>query len=175
MVHLTKIYTRTGDDGTTSLADGSRTSKFSSLLYAIGSIDEANAAIGCIADDMTTLDAIQNDLFDIGAELANSSTVKITQERIDWLESMIDYYNEFLEPLNSFVLPKGMYHLARTAVRRAERDAWIWFTTDAEDHIKREISQLPLIYLNRLSDLLFVMARYNSKFMEVLWKPMTEN
>jgi cob(I)alamin adenosyltransferase len=172
MVHLTKIYTRTGDDGTTSLANGSRTAKFMPRMHAIGSIDEANAAIGCIENPSSTLDTIQNDLFDMGAEIAGSTTVKITQERIDWLESMIDYYNLQLEPLHSFVLPKGMHHLARAVVRRAERDLWYWYATDADGHAHEDLSNLSLIYLNRLSDLLFVMARYHNALNEALWRPM---
>ena len=174
MVHLTKIYTKTGDDGTTGLANGSRTAKFTPRMYAIGSIDEANAAIGCIENPSSTLNTIQNDLFDIGAEVAGAPKVKITQNKIDWLESMIDYYNSHLEPLHSFVLPKGTIHFARTVVRRAERDLWYWYATDSDGHANEDLSQLPLIYLNRLSDLLFVMARYYNDMNETLWKVMGE-
>lgn len=176
MVHLTKIYTKTGDDGTTALADNTRTSKFSSRIYAIGSVDEANAALGHMGQmDIrlyNIIDRVQNDLFDLGAELAGSTTVKITQGRIDWLEEMIDDLNNDLNPLHSFILPRGPMHLARTIVRRAERDVWLWFATDVESHIKESLSQLPLIYLNRLSDLLFVMSRHYSDGNEKLWSPM---
>lgn len=172
MVRLTRIYTKTGDDGTTALANGTRTAKFMPRMNAIGSIDEANAAIGMIEFESTTLDEIQNDLFDMGAEVAGATTVKITEDKIKWIESMIDHYNSQLEPLNSFILPKGAHHFARTVVRRAERDLWYWYATEAEDHAKEDISKLPLVYLNRLSDLLFVMARYHNALNEALWNPM---
>lgn len=178
MVHLTKIYTKTGDDGTTGLANGSRTAKFMPRMYAIGSIDEANAALGHMGQMELKLyniiDKVQNDLFDMGAEIAGSTTVGIKQERIDWLETMIDDLNKDLKPLHSFVLPRGPIHLARTIVRRAERDLWYWFATDTDGHAHEDLSQLPLIYLNRLSDLLFVMSRHYSNGNEKLWKPLGE-
>ena len=164
MVHLTKIYTKTGDKGVTSLADGSRFDKSSVLLEAIGAVDEANSAIGMI--EKYNLDKIQNDLFDLGAVLAGSNTVKITEDSIKLLEENIDTLNETLPSLNSFILPKGEIHNARAVVRRAERRTW--------DAIKtHELNTAPAIYLNRLSDYLFVLARYDSgMFQEVLWKPM---
>lgn len=173
MVHLTKIYTKTGDKGGTSIANGERVTKISPLINAIGSVDEANSAIGVSEYRNGIIDRIQNDLFDLGADLALSPTVKITQERIDWLEETIDTLNKHLEPLHSFVLPTGALHHARTIVRRAERDVWLAL----EIHeINDEIHLNPLIpvYLNRLSDLLFVMARYHNVGAEKLWVPMEE-
>ena len=176
MVHLTKIYTKTADDGTTGLADGSRTAKFDPRITAIGSVDEANSAIGMIQRDgnQEIFYRVQNDLFDLGAQLAGSKTVSITQKHIDDLELYIDGTNALIEPANSFILPTGPIHNARAIVRRAERDAWYWFATDAEAHATEDLSEykLILVYLNRLSDLLFVMARYYNKGNERLWNPM---
>lgn len=163
MVHLTKIYTKTGDQGFTDLANRQRTLKTDPVIEAIGAIDEANSAIGMATEYYNDiLEKVQNDLFDLGAEITGSNKIKITQERIDWLENVIDDYNEYLEPLRSFVLPTGPLHNARTIVRRAERQAW---------HVKQieNISDLIPKYLNRLSDLLFVMARYHNKDKEILW------
>lgn len=160
-VHLTKIYTKTGDKGQTSIANNKRVSKIDPIIEAIGTVDEANSAIG-MADRTDTIDMIQNDLFDLGAELAGSSTIKITDERIEWLEMLIDDYNELLPPLKSFILPVGILHNARAVVRRAERSVWV----ASETH---EISENLPKYLNRLSDLLFVLARYYNK--EKLWSP----
>lgn len=162
MVHLTRIYTKTGDDGKTSTAANERVDKSSNLIEAIGVVDEANSAIGMATDfhnDIT--DRIQSDLFDLGAELAGASTIKISEERIAYLENVIDDYNEYLEPLHSFILPTGPLHNARTIVRRAERQVW------KIDGINTNIAK----YLNRLSDLLFVMARYHNKGSEKLWVP----
>lgn len=167
MVHLTKIYTKTGDDGTTSLANNKRVNKDSYIIDAIGAVDEANSAIGMVTEYYNdVLERIQNDLFDLGAELAGAKTVSITEDKIEYLENVLDDYNEYLEPLDSFVLPTGQLHNARTIVRRAEREVW-----------KVPSIQNKLIpkYLNRLSDLLFVMARYHNKGNEKLWKPMGEN
>lgn len=174
MVHLTKIYTKTGDDGTTGLADGSRTAKFTSRMMAIGSVDEANSAIGMIPKDSNhaIFDQIQNDLFDIGAVIAGSKTVSITNQHIENLETYIDGTNALLKPLNSFVLPTGVIHNARAVVRRAERDVWFWFATDVDGHANNNFDNNMLVYLNRLSDLLFVMARYYNKGSETLWRPM---
>lgn len=173
MVHLTKIYTKTGDDGTTALADNTRTAKFTLVMEAIGAVDEANSAIGmCPHNDI--IDRIQNDLFDVGADIAGAK-VTITQDRIDWLENVMDDMNEYLQPLNSFVLPTGPIHFARTIVRRAERAVWSWMALDVETHASREVNPLLPVYLNRLSDLLFIMARYNNMLVgEKLWKPMGE-
>jgi cob(I)alamin adenosyltransferase len=162
MVHLTRIYTKTGDDGQTSTATNYRIDKSSDLIEAIGSIDEANSAIGMATEyHNDIMDRIQSDLFDLGAELAGAPTIVISEERITYLENIIDDYNEYLEPLHSFVLPTGPLHNARTVVRRAERQAWRIFG------INQNIPK----YLNRLSDLLFVMARYHNKGNEKLWVP----
>jgi cob(I)alamin adenosyltransferase len=163
MVHLTRIYTKTGDDGKTSTATNDRINKSSALIEAIGAVDEANSAIGLATEyHNDIIDRIQNDLFDLGAELAGAPTITISENRITHLENIIDDYNEYLEPLNSFVLPTGPLHNARTVVRRAEREVW-----RIEDPINPNIAK----YLNRLSDLLFVMARYHNKGNEKLWKP----
>lgn len=167
MVHLTKIYTKTGDQGFTDLANKTRTLKSDPVVSAIGTVDEANSAIGVSEFRNNIIDRIQNDLFDLGADLAYSATVKITQERIDWLEITIDTLNKYLEPLHSFVLPTGTLHHARTIVRRAERE--VWWAIANED---KDINPLIPVYLNRLSDLLFVMARYHNVGNEKLWSPM---
>jgi cob(I)alamin adenosyltransferase len=164
MVRLNRIYTRTGDDGSTGLVDGSRVSKASHRPVVMGSVDEANAAIGLArlsASPATDaiLSRIQNDLFDLGADVATPDGVegalRIVAAQVDWLETQIDAANDTLEPLKSFILPAGTasathLHLARTIARRAERDA-----VAAGD----EISAPARHYLNRLSDLLFVLAR----------------
>lgn len=161
-VHLTKIYTKTGDAGTTAIANNKRVPKNSPIIIAVGKIDTANSAIGlCPRSDI--VDMMQNDLFDLGAELVGSNTIKITKERIEWLETLIDDYNDLLPPLTSFILPSGPFHFARTLVREAELNLW-----GVMEH--EEINPLLVVYLNRLSDLLFVLARYNNK--EKLWKPM---
>jgi cob(I)alamin adenosyltransferase len=167
MIHLTRIYTKTGDDGTTSIANNERVSKISPLIEAIGAVDEANSAIG-MTDRTDIIDRIQQDLFDLGAELAGSKTIKIDPKRVEYLETIIDDYNEYLEPLTSFILPTGPLHNARAVVRRAERAVWMAIEIhESNDNMKfsREIPR----YLNRLSDLLFVMARYYNK--EKLWDP----
>lgn len=162
MVHLTRIYTKTGDDGKTSTATNERINKSSDLIEAIGAVDEANSAIGMATEFHNDIvDRIQNDLFDLGAELSGAPTIVISEERITHLENIIDDYNEYLEPLHSFVLPTGAIHNARTVVRRAERQVW------KIDGINPNIAK----YLNRLSDLLFVMARYHNKGNEKLWVP----
>jgi cob(I)alamin adenosyltransferase len=162
MVHLTRIYTKTGDDGKTSTATNERIDKSSDLIEAIGAVDEANSAIGMATEfHNDIIDRIQNDLFDLGAELSGAPTIVISEARITHLENIIDDYNEHLEPLNSFVLPTGAIHNARTVVRRAERQVW------KVEGINPNIAK----YLNRLSDLLFVMARYHNKGNEKLWVP----
>ena len=162
MVHLTRIYTKTGDDGKTSTATNERIDKSSDLIEAIGAVDEANSAIGMATDFYNDIiDRIQSDLFDLGAELSGAPTIVISEARITYLENIIDDYNEHLEPLNSFVLPTGAIHNARTVVRRAERQVW------KVEGINPNIAK----YLNRLSDLLFVMARYHNKGNEKLWVP----
>jgi cob(I)alamin adenosyltransferase len=162
MVHLTRIYTKTGDDGKTSTATNERIDKSSDLIEAIGAVDEANSAIGMATEFYNDIiDRIQNDLFDLGAELSGAPTIIISEERITYLENIIDDYNGYLEPLHSFVLPTGAIHNARTVVRRAERQVW------KIEGINPNIAK----YLNRLSDLLFVMARYHNKGNEKLWVP----
>ncbi len=182
MVKLNKIYTRTGDAGTTGLADGSRVSKASARMETIGDVDEANSAIGVARTTLAanhpldaTLARIQNDLFDLGADLATpgdrDGALRITQAQIEWLESAIDACNEALAPLNSFVLPGGSpaaaaIHLARAITRRAERAA-----VAANDQGTLSINAL--VYLNRLSDFLFVAARAMNQngATDVLWVP----
>jgi len=173
-IRLTKIYTKTGDDGSTSIANNERVFKTTPLIEAIGAVDEANSAIGmCLEYYNDIIERIQNDLFDLGAELAGSKKFKITEDRITYLENLIDDYNEYLEPLSSFVLPTGSLHNARTVVRRAER--WVWMAKEIHEHNDGFIIG-PLVpkYLNRLSDLLFVMARYHNKDKEKLWVQRTE-
>lgn len=166
MVRLNRIYTRTGDAGTTGLVDGSRVAKSDALIAAIGDVDEANSAIGialplAAAPHRDALTRIQNDLFDLGADLATPAGIegalRITPAQVAWLESRIDALTERLEPLTSFILPGGApaaaaLHLARAIVRRAERTA---VAAAAE----RTLGTDPLAYLNRLSDYLFVLAR----------------
>jgi cob(I)alamin adenosyltransferase len=184
-VHITRVYTRTGDDGTTGLSDFSRVPKTDTRLVAYADCEEANAAIGvAIAlgapdEPMTAaLHQIQNDLFDAGADLATPVVdnpkhppLRITGSYIDRLEEWCDHYNENLPALNSFVLPGGsplsaLLHVARTAVRRAERSAWA-----AVDTYSTGVSTLPAKYLNRLSDLMFVLCRLANRDGDVLWQP----
>ncbi|MEP2236548.1 MAG: cob(I)yrinic acid a,c-diamide adenosyltransferase [Alteripontixanthobacter sp.] len=170
MVKLNKIYTRTGDDGTTGLVDGSRCPKNSARIAAVGAVDEANSAIGLAAAALTGDNAalafrIQNDLFDLGADLATPGddfepgemTLRVVPAQSEWLEQRIDALNERLEPLTSFVLPGGSEaaartHVARAEVRRAERAVAQLATQDP-------VNPAALAYINRLSDLLFVLAR----------------
>ncbi|MBO9621861.1 MAG: cob(I)yrinic acid a,c-diamide adenosyltransferase [Sphingomonas sp.] len=178
MVKLNKIYTRTGDAGTTGLVDGSRVSKADVLMAAVGDVDEANSAIGAaraaLGPDSALepiLSRIQNDLFDLGADLATPATIegalRIVPAQVEWLEVQIDALNAGLAPLTSFILPAGSaaaaaLHLARAVVRRAERAA-----------VAARAGAQPLAYLNRLSDLLFVAARVVNQngSGEVLWVP----
>jgi cob(I)alamin adenosyltransferase len=188
MVKLNRIYTRTGDDGTTGLADGSRCLKSIARVAAYGTVDEANSVLGIarlhtsgeggngVADEM--LARIQNDLFDIGADLAtpgddfgaSATALRATQAQIDRLEGEIDALNATLAPLASFILPGGTpaaahLHLARTVVRRAERLA-------VEAAALDTINPRAIAYLNRLSDHLFVLARVmNAATGDVLWVP----
>ncbi|TDI58479.1 MAG: cob(I)yrinic acid a,c-diamide adenosyltransferase [Alphaproteobacteria bacterium] len=182
MVKLTKIYTRGGDGGKTSLADGTRLPKNNPRIAAYGTVDETNATIGMArlhtegeADAM--LGRIQNDMFDLGADLATpdgdgmEGALRIQQSQVDRLEREIDAMNESLDPLNSFTLPGGSaasahLHLCRTVSRRAERDAITLAATE-------DINPVAIKYLNRLSDHLFVMTRMlngNGKT-DVLWVP----
>jgi cob(I)alamin adenosyltransferase len=188
MVVLSKIYTRTGDDGTTALGTGARRKKYDLRIAAYGTLDETNAAIGVArlhtAGD-AALDAalarIQNDLFDLGADLCTPGQGKgrggarltVTDKQVAWLEAEIDRLNAELAPLRSFVLPGGSpaaayLHLARTICRRAER-----LTAELKDKDGESVTPEVLKYLNRLSDYLFVASRYaNGKGSgDVLWKP----
>jgi cob(I)alamin adenosyltransferase len=185
MVKLDKIYTRGGDAGETSLGNGARVPKSNPRVAAYGDVDEANAAIGLARLHVTGTDAlilarIQNDLFDVGADLCvpieqnpKTPALRITQPQIDWLEAQIDRMNAELTPLTSFILPGGspaaaFLHQARTVVRRAERLVVHLLETPDE-----AVNRLVLAYLNRLSDLLFVMSRYvNGKgAQDILWVP----
>ncbi|CKS80745.1 cob(I)yrinic acid a,c-diamide adenosyltransferase [Mycobacterium tuberculosis] len=184
-VHLTRIYTRTGDDGTTGLSDMSRVAKTDARLVAYADCDEANAAIGAALalghpDTQITdvLRQIQNDLFDAGADLSTPIVenpkhppLRIAQSYIDRLQGWCDAYNAGLPALKSFVLPGGsplsaLLHVARTVVRRAERSAWA-----AVDAHPEGVSVLPAKYLNRLSDLLFILSRVANPDGDVLWRP----
>lgn len=173
MVKLNKIYTRTGDDGSTGLVDGSRASKQSRRIHAIGMVDEANSAIGLAISacdggaHAESLQRIQNDMFDLGADLATPSAdgdfapsemvLRIVPAQVQWLENAIDAFNEHLEPLTSFVLPGGSeaaarVHLARASARAAERAIAALASDEA-------VNPAALAYINRLSDYLFVLAR----------------
>jgi len=185
MVVISNVYTKTGDNGTTSLGDGSRTSKNDARLEAFSTVDEANSFIGvalCHATDLgvkNVLLHVQNDLFDVGADLCTPVVedpkivpLRVTEAQITYLENKIDEYNENLSTLRSFVLPSGTalaanLHVARTVVRRAERQTW-----NAIHSFGDGVSVLSARYLNRLSDLLFVLARYANKDVgDVLWTP----
>ena len=188
MVVLNKIYTRTGDDGTTALGTGERRKKYDLRIAAYGTIDEANAAIG-VARLHTAHDAeldaalarIQNDLFDVGADLCTPGKGKgpggarltVTDKQVAWLEAEIDRFNAALAPLRSFVLPGGSaaaahLHVARTVCRRAER-----LIAELKDRPDESVSSEVLKYVNRLSDFLFVASRYanGQGARDVLWKP----
>ncbi|WP_439566964.1 cob(I)yrinic acid a,c-diamide adenosyltransferase [Sphingopyxis sp.] len=189
MVKLNKIYTRTGDDGTTGLVDGSRIAKSAPLMAAVGDVDEANSAIGIAAaaldpasDAAAMLARIQNELFDLGADLATPADIqfgfgphdmalRIVPSQIARLEDEIDRMNDDLEALRSFILPGGTdaaarLHLARAVTRRAERAA---VAAGGE----RDLNPLALTYLNRLSDHLFVLTRRLNAAAggDILWKP----
>ena len=185
MVKLNKIYTRTGDDGTTGLVDGSRVAKHALRMEAIGAVDEANCAIGlaCVAVAgqawQAVLLRIQNDMFDLGADLATPGddfipgpmALRVLPEGAVWLEGQIDAANAGAPPLTSFILPGGseaaaLTHVARASVRRAERAMVALAATEA-------VNPAALAYINRLSDFLFVLARAinASGAGDVLWVP----
>ncbi|MEQ8844682.1 MAG: cob(I)yrinic acid a,c-diamide adenosyltransferase [Phycisphaerales bacterium] len=190
MVKLNKIYTRTGDDGTTGLGDGARVAKADPRVEAYGTTDEANAALGLAviacrdaAEPARVLapilESLQHDLFDCGADLCTpikddgqeGQRLRVIPSQIDRVEALIDRFNEDLEPLTSFVLPGGTpaaaaLHLARTIVRRAERLSTIVLEEQPE-----QTNPLVVRYLNRLSDLLFVLGRVANPQGDVLWKP----
>jgi cob(I)alamin adenosyltransferase len=181
-VRLTKIYTRGGDAGQTSLGDGSRVSKLDSRIAAFGTVDELNAALGvviageCPQEIRDILARVQNELFDLGADLSvpleHEDRLRTTQAQVDALEADCDRLNAGLPDLKSFVLPGGTeaaarLHVARTVCRRAEREALVAGVT-------HELNLLALVYLNRLSDLLFVLARAANAVVgrdEPLWRP----
>jgi cob(I)alamin adenosyltransferase len=187
MVKLNKIYTRTGDDGTTGLVDGSRRSKADARMHAIGDVDEANSALGIAISALERsggdaalvagLRRIQNDLFDLGADIATPGedftpgemTLRMQQTQIDWLENAIDAANDQLAPLTSFILPGGSeaasaMHLARAISRRAER---AMVAASAAE----QLNPLALTYMNRLSDYLFVLCRVINGGKDPLWVP----
>jgi cob(I)alamin adenosyltransferase len=173
---LSKIYTRTGDDGTTGLGDGTRVAKDSARVNAYGTVDEANSTIGLLlatevpADIRELLTRVQHQLFDLGGELCIPGHAAIFDADIDALESRLDHYNDDLPALKDFILPGGgeaaaRCHVARTVVRRAERDT---VTLSRHDVVRPQAIR----YLNRLSDLLFVLARVLARASghgEVLW------
>lgn len=185
-VVLSRIYTRTGDDGTTALGDGSRTAKTDSRLAAYADVDEANTAIGMAitfgelpADMVAVLTRVQNEMFDVGADLATPviesppyPPLRVDEAYVTRLEVECDAYNEDLPTLRSFLLPGGsrgstLLHVARTVTRRAERSAWA-----AAGEYGDSMSPWPARYLNRLSDLLFILARAaNAERGDVLWRP----
>jgi cob(I)alamin adenosyltransferase len=189
-VHLTRIYTKTGDDGTTALGDFSRVAKTDVRLAAYADTDETNAAIGVavtvgqLADAvLVPLRQVQNDLFDVGADLcapivageggdtAQAPPLRVTEAYVTRLEGWCDEFNEGLPPLRSFILPGGTpgaayLHVARTVARRAERSVWALLEHDAE-----RTNPLTAKYLNRLSDLLFILGRVANPAGDVLWQP----
>lgn len=187
MVKLNKIYTRTGDDGTTGLVRGPRRMKHDLRVETFGTVDEANSFLGLArlhTASMPKLDRllqrVQNDLFDVGSDFATPGadpvggdpTLRVTPAQTEWVEQQIDAYNEALKPLTSFVLPGGTplsaaLHVARTVVRRAERLAVELAAREPD------VNAAALIYLNRLSDLLFVLARVanGNGTTDVLWAP----
>lgn len=184
MVRLNRIYTRTGDDGTTGLVDGSRCPKHSARISAMGLVDEANSAIGLAAVKLTgeagaDIIRIQNDMFDLGADLAtpgddftpSEMVLRMVPSQADWLEARIDAMNEVLAPLTSFILPGGSelaarLHIARATTRAAER---AMVALAAQD----PVNPAALAYINRLSDYLFVLARVvnDNGRMDVKWIP----
>jgi cob(I)alamin adenosyltransferase len=189
MVRLTRIYTKTGDKGTTALGDASRTSKTDLRIEAFATVDEANSYIGVAMSVLTKNKAeseiydilldVQNDMFDVGADLCTPVVenpkwvpLRVTEKQISALEGYIDLINGSLNPLKSFVLPSGTaaashLHVARAVVRRAERDTW-----RAIEEYGDGINPLTAKYLNRLSDLLFVLARYANLYKgDILWIP----
>jgi cob(I)alamin adenosyltransferase len=184
-VHLTRIYTKTGDDGTTALGDMSRVAKTDPRIAAYADVDETNAAIGVAlalgglpAEVREVLVTVQNDLFDVGADLCTPVVaepkyppMRIDEGYVTRLEEACDRFNENLPKLDSFLLPGGtpgaaLLHVARTVARRAERATWALREADPE-----RTGPLPAKYLNRLSDLLFILARYANPDGDVLWRP----
>jgi cob(I)alamin adenosyltransferase len=195
VVQLTRIYTRTGDDGQTRLSDMSLADKTDLRVAAYGDVDEANSAIGVVlatgdvpAEVADVLSTIQNEMFDLGADLSNPlaadppyEPLRVTQDYVDRLEGWCDTFGDPLPALRSFILPGGspaaaQLHMARTITRRAERAAWAaaarYGTAEAADGEVGGVNPLALRYLNRLSDLLFILTRVvNGTEGEVLWTP----
>ena len=184
-VHLTRIYTKTGDDGTTALGDMSRGRKTDARLTAYADVDEANSSIGVaialgqLPDEMAVLlRRVQNDLFDVGADLCTPidpdpkyPPLRVLPEYTEKLEAACDHYNDKLAKLSSFILPGGtpgsaLLQVSRTVVRRAERNVWVLIEADP-DRTSKETA----LYLNRLSDLLFILARAANPDGDILWKP----
>ena len=184
-IHLTRIYTRTGDDGTTSLGDMSRVRKTDPRVAAYADCDETNAslgvalALGGLPDRITkVLDVVQNDLFDVGADLCTPVVpdpeyppLRVEPGYVERLENWCDEFNGELSKLDSFILPGGtagaaLLHQSRTLSRRAERNAWVLFEADPDRTNKQAI-----LYLNRLSDLLFILARVANPEGDVRWRP----
>jgi cob(I)alamin adenosyltransferase len=184
-VHLTRIYTRTGDDGTTGLSDFSRVSKTDPRLIAYADCDETNAALGVVMalgapppQVAAVIVRLQNELFDLGADLSTPITpdpqyppLRVTQEYVDRLEADCDAFNAPLNELKSFILPGGtpagaLLHVARTIARRAERSAWALVAVDPH-----RTNPLAPTYLNRLSDLLFILGRIANPDGDVPWIP----
>src|SRR3989440_8839946 len=185
-VHLTRIYTRTGDDGTTALGDMSRATKTDARVTAYGDVDETNSAIGValalgeLGSSLgELLTSIQNDLFDVGADLCTPivpdpkwEPLRVDDTYVDRLEKACDSYNEQLSKLDSFVLPGGsagaaLLHVARTVTRRAERSTWV-----AIHEYREQTNPVTATYLNRLSDLLFILSRHaNLATGDVKWVP----
>jgi cob(I)alamin adenosyltransferase len=184
-VHITRVYTKVGDNGTTALGDGQRVPKTDPRLAAYADVDEANAAIGVavamggLSDELLdVLRAVQNDLFDVGADLCAPVVpdppyppLRITDAYVERLEGWCDEFNSRLGKLNSFILPGGtagaaLLHVARTVTRRAERGAWRLIEVDGD-----RTNTLAAKYLNRLSDLLFVLSRVANPDGDVLWRP----
>ena len=184
-VHLTRIYTKTGDDGTTALGDLSRVRKTSARLAAYADVDEANSSRGVVlalgqpAGDLATLLLqVQNDLFDVGADLCTPVVpdpayppLRVTPDYTARLEAACDEHNSRLDKLSSFILPGGtpaaaLLHVSRTVVRRAERSTWALLEQEPDSTGKE-----PALYLNRLSDLLFILSRVANPGGDVLWRP----
>ena len=184
-VHITRVYTKVGDNGTSALGDGSRVSKTDPRLAAYADVDEANSSIGAalalggLTDELATvLRAVQNDLFDVGADLCapivpdpKYPPLRITESYVERLESWCDEFNARLANLTSFILPGGtpgaaLLQVARTVTRRAERSAWALIEVDGE-----RTNVLAAKYLNRLSDLLFVLGRVANPDGDILWRP----
>lgn len=184
-VHLTRIYTKTGDDGTTALGDMSRVRKTDPRVTAYADCDETNAVIGVALalgnlpkEIATVLRTVQNDLFDLGADLSTPVVpdpkyppLRVEASYVERLESWCDQFNEALPNLDSFILPGGtpgaaLLHHARTLARRAERSAWALVEADPD-----RTNRTAVLYLNRLSDLLFILSRVANPDGDVLWKP----